>query len=88
LIGMAFAVLGVWIAGRYQTWMPGTHSLVLGAGVAVAAPVGDLFESFIKREAGTKDSGRLFGAHGGALDRLDGVLFAAVVGYYIWVAYV
>src|SRR5271163_1164920 len=87
-IGMAFAVLGVWIAGRYQTWLPGTHALVLGGGVAGAAPVGDLFESFIKREARAKDSGRLFGAHGGALDRLDGVLFAAVTSYYIWLAYV
>ena len=88
LIGMVFAVLGVWIAGRYQDWLPGTHALVLGLGVALVAPVGDLFESFVKREARTKDSGRLFGAHGGALDRLDGVLFAAVVGYYIWAAYV
>ncbi|MGO8906259.1 MAG: phosphatidate cytidylyltransferase [Solirubrobacteraceae bacterium] len=87
-IGMAFAVFGVWIAGRYQDWLPGTHALVLGVGVALVAPVGDLFESFIKREAGTKDSGRLFGAHGGALDRLDAVLFAAVVGYCIWSAYV
>jgi phosphatidate cytidylyltransferase len=57
-------------------------------GVALMAPVGDLFESFIKREANTKDSGSLFGAHGGALDRLDAVLFAAVVSYYIWAAYV
>jgi phosphatidate cytidylyltransferase len=88
LIGMVFAVLGVWIAGRYQNWLPGTHALVLGVGVALVAPVGDLFESFVKREARAKDSGRLFGAHGGALDRLDGVLFAAVVGYYIWAAYV
>ncbi len=88
LIGMGFAVLGVWLAGRYQDWLSGTHALVLGLGVALAAPVGDLFESFVKREAGTKDSGRLFGAHGGALDRLDGVLFAAVVGYCIWAAYV
>jgi phosphatidate cytidylyltransferase len=88
VIGMLFAVLGVWIAGRYQEWLPGTHALVLGAGVALIAPVGDLFESFIKREARTKDSGHLFGAHGGALDRLDGVLFAAVAGYYIWAAYV
>jgi phosphatidate cytidylyltransferase len=88
VIGMLFAVLGVWIAGRYQEWLPGTHALVLGVGVALVAPVGDLFESFIKREARIKDSGRLFGAHGGALDRLDGVLFAAVAGYYIWEAYV
>jgi phosphatidate cytidylyltransferase len=50
----------------------------------VAAPIGDLFESFVKREAGTKDTGTLFGPHGGALDRLDAVLFAAVAGYYVW----
>jgi phosphatidate cytidylyltransferase len=86
-IGMACAVAAVWFAGRYQEWLPGTHALVLGLGVALVGPVGDLFESFIKREAATKDSGRLFGAHGGALDRLDGVLFTAVVGYYIWVGY-
>ena len=52
------------------------------------APVGDLFESFVKREARRQGLRRLFGAHGGALDRLDAVLFAAVVGYYIWCAYV
>jgi phosphatidate cytidylyltransferase len=88
VIGMLFAVLGVWIAGRYQDWLPGTHALVLGVGVALVAPLGDLFESFVKRDAAIKDSGGLFGPHGGALDRLDGVLFAAVAGYYIWAAYV
>jgi phosphatidate cytidylyltransferase len=88
VIGMAFTVLCVWIAGRYQDWLPGTHALVLGLGVALVAPVGDLFESFVKREAHAKDSGGLFGAHGGALDRLDAVMFAAVAGYYIWAAYV
>jgi phosphatidate cytidylyltransferase len=88
VIGMVCAVLAVWIAGRYQEWLPGTHAIVLGLGVALVAPVGDLFESFVKREARTKDSGGLFGAHGGALDRLDAVLFAAVVGYYVWSAYV
>jgi len=88
LIGMLFAITGVWIAHLYQDWLPGTHALVLGLGVAVFAPIGDLFESFVKREAGTKDSGGLFGAHGGALDRLDAVLFSAVSGYYIWAAYV
>jgi phosphatidate cytidylyltransferase len=86
-IGMLCTVAAVWIAGRYQEWLPGTHALVLGVGVALVAPVGDLFESFVKREADVKDSGGLFGAHGGALDRLDAVLFAAVVGYYVWAAY-
>jgi phosphatidate cytidylyltransferase len=88
LIGMGCALLGVWIASRYQEWLPTSHALVLGLGVALVAPLGDLFESFVKREAQTKDSGGLFGAHGGALDRLDAVLFTAVVGYYIWAAYV
>jgi phosphatidate cytidylyltransferase len=88
VIGMACSVLGVWLAGRYQDWLPTSHSLVLGLGVALVAPIGDLFESFIKRQAKAKDSGGLFGAHGGALDRLDAVLFTAVVGYYIWAAYV
>jgi phosphatidate cytidylyltransferase len=87
VIGMAVAVAAVWFAGRYQDWLPGSHALVLGLGVALAAPVGDLFESFVKRHAGVKDTGRIFGAHGGALDRLDAVFFAAVVGYYIWSAY-
>jgi phosphatidate cytidylyltransferase len=88
LIGMGTAVLATWLAGTYQDWLSGTDALLLGLGVALAAPAGDLFESFIKREAGTKDSGRLFGAHGGALDRLDAVLFTAVAGYYIWLALV
>jgi phosphatidate cytidylyltransferase len=87
VIGMFCTVLGVWLAGRYQEWLPSSHALVLGVGVALVAPIGDLFESFVKREAGAKNSGRLFGAHGGALDRLDAVLFAAVAGYLIWAAY-
>ena len=86
LIGMVTAVLATWLAGTYQDWLSGTDALLLGIGVALAAPLGDLFESFIKRDAGTKDTGRLFGPHGGALDRLDAVLFTAVVGYYVWLA--
>jgi len=85
-IGMLTALLATWLAGTYQDWLSGTDALLLGLGVALAAPAGDLFESFVKRDAGTKDSGRLFGAHGGALDRLDAVFFTAVVGYYLWLA--
>ena len=84
LLGLAFAVLAVFVASRFQHWLHAADALALGAGVALAAPLGDLFESFVKRDAGAKDTGRLFGAHGGALDRLDAVLFAAVTGFYIW----
>lgn len=85
-IGMFTAVLATWLAGTYQDWLSGTDAILIGLGVAVAAPLGDLFQSYVKRDAGTKDTGRLFGAHGGALDRLDAVMFTVVVGYYIWLA--
>jgi len=85
-IGMVIAVLAVWFAGTYQDWLGGPEALLLGVGVALSAPIGDLFESLVKREAGAKDTGRLFGAHGGALDRLDAVLFTVPVGYYVWAA--
>jgi phosphatidate cytidylyltransferase len=84
--GIVTAIAAVWFAGLYQDWLKGWQALVIGLGVALAAPVGDLFESLIKRDLGAKDSGRFFGAHGGALDRLDAVLFTVPVGYYIWIA--
>ncbi len=88
VIGVVAGVAGVWFAGLYQDWLSGPQALLLGLAVALVAPIGDLFESYVKRDAGVKDSGTLFGAHGGALDRLDAVLFAAVAGYYVWHAMV
>jgi len=84
--GMLIAILAVFIAGLYQTWLTQGDALLLGVAVAVLGPLGDLFESLIKRDAGAKDSGNLFGAHGGALDRLDAVIFTVVAAYYVWVA--
>jgi phosphatidate cytidylyltransferase len=84
--GMLIAVLAVFFAGLYQTWLTQGDALLLGLAVAVLGPLGDLFESVVKRDAGTKDAGTLFGAHGGALDRIDAVLFTIVAGYYIWIA--
>jgi phosphatidate cytidylyltransferase len=84
VLGIAAGVAGVWFAGLYQDWLSGLQALALGFAVAIVAPIGDLCESYVKRDAGVKDSGTLFGAHGGALDRLDAVLFAAVAGYYVW----
>jgi phosphatidate cytidylyltransferase len=85
-VGIVVAIAAVWFAGLYQDWLSGTDALILGVAVAFVAPVGDLFESYLKRDAGTKDTGTLFGAHGGALDRLDAVIFTAVAGYYVWQA--
>jgi phosphatidate cytidylyltransferase len=84
--GMLGSVIAIFIAGLYQTWLTQGDALLLGVGVAVMAPLGDLFESLVKRDAGVKDAGTLFGAHGGALDRLDAAIFTVVAGYYIWLA--
>jgi phosphatidate cytidylyltransferase len=84
--GVVGATAAVWCAGLYQDWLGGLDALVLGLVVGLAAPIGDLFESKVKRDAGAKDSGTLFGAHGGALDRLDAAFFTLVAGYYVWSA--
>ncbi len=59
--------------------LPAFALVLLGAGLAVIAQAGDLFESAIKRRAGVKDSSNLIPGHGGVLDRVDGVLTAAPV---------
>ena len=64
------------------------EAVVLGFVVVLAAAAGDLFESMLKRDLGKKDTGTLFGPHGGILDRLDAVFFTVVVGYYLAVALV
>jgi len=86
--GFLIGTMGFWFAGLYQDWLSGADALLIGAAVAAVAPVGDLFESMLKRDLGTKDTGTLFGPHGGLLDRLDAVLFTVVIGYYLSVALV
>jgi phosphatidate cytidylyltransferase len=65
-----------------DTW----RSLALGAVVVAAATLGDLFESLIKRDLGTKDTGRILLGHGGVLDRMDSLLFAAPAAYFTLLA--
>jgi phosphatidate cytidylyltransferase len=83
VVGVFVGTLAFWFAGLYQDWLSGLEALVIGACVAAAAPLGDLFESLVKRDLGVKDTGRVFGEHGGVLDRLDAAFFTVVVGYYV-----
>jgi phosphatidate cytidylyltransferase len=86
--GFLIGTMGFWFAGLYQDWLSGVDALLIGAAVAAAAPIGDLFESMIKRDLGTKDTGTFFGPHGGLLDRLDALFFTIVIGYYLAIALV
>jgi phosphatidate cytidylyltransferase len=81
--GFLIGTMAFWFAGLYQDWLSGVDALIIGAAVAAIGPIGDLFASMVKRDLGTKDTGKLFGPHGGLLDRLDAVFFTIVVGYYL-----
>lgn len=85
--GTIVALLVPFFAFYEQGFLDVPQSLVLGATIAVAAPIGDLFESGLKRDAGVKDTGRVLFGHGGMLDRLDALLFAAVASYYVLLAF-
>ena len=72
-IGMLFGlVVGVYEVGAWT-------ALFISAATAAISVFGDLFESYLKRKADVKDSGNFLPGHGGALDRIDGYLFGAIM---------
>jgi phosphatidate cytidylyltransferase len=70
-----------------ETFLTIWQSLVLGAVVAISGTLGDLFESALKRDMKVKDTGRLLAGHGGMLDRMDALLFAAPASFYLVLAF-
>jgi phosphatidate cytidylyltransferase len=86
--GFVGGTMAFWFAGLYQDWLSGADALIMGAAIAALAPIGDLFASLIKRDLDVKDTGSIFGPHGGLIDRLDALFFTVVAGYYLAVVLV
>ncbi|HWB71453.1 MAG TPA: phosphatidate cytidylyltransferase [Egibacteraceae bacterium] len=88
--GLAGGLLAVWVlAALVATRLPGfdlVAALALGSAVVVAATLGDLAESLVKRDLGLKDLGKVLPGHGGIMDRADGIIFVLPAAHFFLVA--
>lgn len=76
--GLLLSVVAAFVATRPLA-IPWYHALALGILTSIAATIGDLAESLLKRGTGVKDSGAIIPGHGGILDRIDSLLFGVLV---------
>jgi phosphatidate cytidylyltransferase len=79
----SWALVRFVLVPRAQLGLRPVHAAMFGIAISVATQLGDLAESLIKREAGVKDSSHIIPGHGGVLDRIDGMLFALPVAYWL-----
>jgi phosphatidate cytidylyltransferase len=83
LFGLAGSVTGAMLAKLiFFSELSIVNGILAAILIGTLGQTGDLFESMLKRSCGVKDSGTIFPGHGGILDRLDSILFAAPVAYY------
>ena len=81
--GIVATVLIAVIAGAAVDVFDFGNALAVCGAIIVAAPLGDLAESLVKRSLGIKDMGQLIPGHGGVLDRIDSYLFAVPIAYFV-----
>ena len=84
--GFIGSVLMVVFIGLYYHPIGELHSLLIGVTIGLLAPIGDLFESLLKRQAGLKDSSHVLPGHGGVLDRIDSLTSTLPLVALVWLA--